>query len=191
MQKTKLNIAQICLESEALGPGKRFILWVQGCPFQCKGCISPDWIPFKKAMVFRAEDLAKQILCNPDLDGITISGGEPFMQAKGLSVLLEFVKAQNPELNVVVYTGFELEKLGWEAARQLLQYVDVLKTGLYIDKKNDNQGLRGSSNQRFHFLTDRLKSFSAYFLETDRTLEFHVDDSGVLMVGIPDRTFEW
>lgn len=186
-----LNIAELCPISEVLGPGRRFVFWVQGCPFNCKGCISPDWIPFKVANPTLVKDLANQILSTKDIDGISISGGEPFMQARQLVTLIDLIKSVNSKTNILVFTGFEIEQLVWPSAKELLNRIDVLIAGLYIDGLNDGKSLKGSSNQSIHFLTDRLLSSKNEILSARSKVELHIRNDGVLLAGIPQKEFKW
>jgi len=75
-----LNIASIAPRTQALGPGTRAAIWVQGCPLNCAGCLAPNWIPFIPATQLTSEEVLERL----DLDsitGITFSGGEPMEQA--------------------------------------------------------------------------------------------------------------
>ncbi len=58
---TLLNIAEICPATRTLGPGQRFVIWVQGCCFNCCGCISPEWIPQEVANLVEPTMLAQRI----------------------------------------------------------------------------------------------------------------------------------
>ncbi len=191
MTAPRLNIAQLCPATKALGPGDRFAIWVQGCPFNCKGCISPDWIPFKVATPMPIDQLAQQIIAAKNIEGITISGGEPMMQAGKLSGLLRQVSAARPELNVIVFTGFTHQQLVWDEARELLACIDLLVDGQYVQHLNDQAGLRGSNNQQFHFLTDRLFPFREQILNRRSDIEIHLLNDGALMAGIPPSGFNW
>jgi len=187
-----LNIAQICPETRALGPGKRFVIWVQGCPFNCAGCVSPDWIPVKTANVVAVRDLARLITESDDLEGITISGGEPALQGSGLASLLSIVKAVKPNLSVIAFSGFTIEQLRKKSTaqvgvREFLAHLDVLIDGLYVKGLNDGLGMRGSSNQRVHFLTDRYAALREVFESRVRQVEVHLLSDGLLMVGVPTR----
>lgn len=186
-----LNIAALTSSTEVLGPGRRFALWVQGCPFRCKGCIAPQWIPFTKANILDTEHLARQVILQEGLDGISISGGEPMVQAGELADFLASVRAERPALTVIVFSGFRIEQLHWPAAQRLLAATDLLIDGLYMQQRNDGQGLRGSSNQRFHFLTERLLSFRDSITDARQGLEYQIQPDGVLQVGIPPRDFQW
>ena len=169
-----LNIFDYSDGSRALGPGLRCIIWVQGCTFKCKGCTSPYGQELKENILVEIDSLAQSIVDNKNIEGITISGGEPFLQASKLVKLLEKLKAIRPKLNVIVFSGFELHELNWNEAKDFLKYIDVLIDGLYIERLNDNRGLRGSSNQKFHFLTDRLKVYKDEMENGERKGEIHL-----------------
>ena len=190
MSSGLLNIAQICPETYTLGPGKRFALWVQGCPFSCGGCLAPDWIPFKNANVADVETVGNQILGIHDLEGITISGGEPMMQAQALADLVDCVRKLQPHLSVLVFSGFKLADLRKKADSDqgiaaLLERIDVLIDGLYIEDLNDGRGLRGSSNQQVHFLTERYVYLAEQLTNGARKTEMHLMPAEILLVGIP------
>jgi len=189
MKDDLLNISLIEYPVRTLGPGNRFGIWVQGCPFNCKNCVSPETIPFKKNHLMAIKDLVKEIMQYPKLDGLTISGGEPMMQAKRLKTLITILKQLQPTLDVIVYTGFNLPDLVWEDAKLFLKEVDVLIAGIYIDKLNDNKGLRGSSNQKIHFLTNQLKPYESLFYHANRTLDFTIKEEHLQMIGIPHKDF--
>jgi anaerobic ribonucleoside-triphosphate reductase activating protein len=183
-----INVLDICdTGTRELGPGNRFVIWVQGCPFNCRNCVTPDGIPFVKNKIMEVGQLATDICGNYRIAGITISGGEPFMQASKLVKLLAMVRSIRPELNVIIFSGFTLKELNWEEAVALLSFTDVLIDGKYVEKLNDNKGLRGSSNQRIHYLTDRLKGESHYFEERDRSIEIHIYNDYQLMIGVPNQ----
>ncbi len=79
----------------------------------------------------------------------------------------------------------------WDEAQELLRYCDLLIDGQYVEHLNDGNGLRGSSNQRFHFLTDRLLPFQEEITGRRTGLEIHLLDDGALMAGIPSPSFHW
>jgi anaerobic ribonucleoside-triphosphate reductase activating protein len=191
MINNALNIAQLCPSTAALGPGNRFAVWVQGCPFNCHGCIAQEWIPFKIANAVRVEALAEAIIEKDDIQGISLSGGEPMMQAGRLSLLLRLVRKARPELDVILFSGFTLRQLIWDEARDLLASIDLLVDGQYIEQHNNGHGLRGSGNQQFHFLTDRLLPYKQEITNHRSGMEFHLLDDGVLMAGIPPPDFTW
>jgi len=183
-----LNVSDIChTGTRELGPGNRFAIWVQGCPFNCKNCVTPEAIPFVKNNMVAIALLANEICANHKLTGITISGGEPFMQASKLVKLINMVKLVRPELDVIIFSGFTLKELNWEEANALLTLTDVLIDGKYVEKFNDNKGLRGSSNQHVHYLTGRLKDEAFYFEQRERSIEVHIYNDYQLVIGVPNQ----
>jgi anaerobic ribonucleoside-triphosphate reductase activating protein len=169
-----LNIFDLCEGTKALGPGLRYVIWVQGCPFNCKGCTSPYGRPMKENILVEINSVAQSTINNTHIEGITISGGEPFLQASKLSRLLNTVKTARPDLNVIVFTGFEIENLDWDEAKDLLSKIDLLIDGLYIEELNDDKGIRGSSNQRFHYITDKLTDNGEEMENGERKAEIHI-----------------
>ncbi|MEA5536617.1 4Fe-4S single cluster domain-containing protein [Crocosphaera sp. XPORK-15E] len=188
---TLLNIAEICSSTRVLGPGQRCAIWVQGCCFDCPGCVAPDWIPQKQAQLIEPEKLANYILTLPHLDGIAVSGGEPMLQAEGLNELFTYLRRKS-NLSIICYSGFTLKQIQSKNEpifRQLLQQIDVLIDGLYIAQLNDNLGFRGSSNQVVHFLTDRHLQERELFTQRKRDVEIHVQKDSLLVVGVPPLNF--
>ena len=187
-----LNVAALCPSTRALGPGKRFAVWVQGCPFDCPHCGSPQWRPMTAALRYTPAGLADNILSVPDLEGITLSGGEPMIQAAGLLDLVRRVRNTRPP-SVLCYTGFTLtalRRLNDPAITGLLREIDVLIDGPYIDRLNDDRGLRGSSNQGIHFLTGRYRDQADSMARRKREVEIHLADDHCLIVGVHPKGFE-
>jgi anaerobic ribonucleoside-triphosphate reductase activating protein len=183
-----LNIAATAVGTESLGPGLRSVVWVQGCPFRCQGCLAQDWLAFIPARQVRPEALVDELLGNPYVTGLTFSGGEPMMQAAALARLVRLARKQR-DLTVISYSGFTLEQLQHRppahGVADLLDQLDVLIDGQYRPALNDNQGLRGSSNQRVHHLSGRLAQFD--FETAPRSVELRLEDGYYLMVGVPPR----
>lgn len=181
-----LNIAAVCPATRSLGPGLRAAVWVQGCVFSCPGCIAPEWIPLRPARLVAPEALVDELLANPDVTGLTFSGGEPMLQAAGLARLARLARSRR-DLDVICFTGFQRNFLvdtpPGPGVRDLLDQVDVLIDGPYVNRLNDNRGLRGSRNQRIHYLTSRLADHD---LETQpRRAEVHIQHGQAMLVGVP------
>jgi anaerobic ribonucleoside-triphosphate reductase activating protein len=190
MKSNQLFLAAMKIGTHALGPGYRAVIWVQGCPFHCKECISPEWI-VPGGVLTDIEDIARKILDDPAIDGLTISGGEPMMQTSPLYELIRILKNAKRDINVICFTGYRFQELmNKPPSPKVLDFIneiDVLIDGPYIAAKNDNIGLRGSSNQTIHFLTKALKDHN--FEHNPRKLEIDVYDGEALIVGIPPRHF--
>ena len=187
-----LNIARFCPSTHSLGPGQRAVIWVQGCRRRCAGCIAPEWLEFKPNLLISAEQLADQIFQSGSPDGLTFSGGEPMEQAEGLAVLARFVKERKPEINIICFSGYQYEQLLKSPPNPgvpaLLNQVDLLVDGAYINHLNNGLGLRGSQNQRFLHLTDRLRHID--FENYPRQVEILLDGYEINMVGIPPLGLE-
>ena len=180
-----LNIAAIARRTQALGPGVRGVVWVQGCPFNCPGCLAPNWIPFVTAKQITPEDILTQLDLD-EINGLTFSGGEPFYQARGLAALARLAR-QKKELDLICFTGYRYEKLlkspPNDGVAELLSEVDVLIDGPFIQALADSVGLRGSSNQRIIHLTSRLKMYD--FESSQRKMEVTITNGELAFIGIP------
>lgn len=170
--------------TEALGPFKRYALWVQGCSKRCSGCISPDAQPLDGGYSVEVEDLVHDILSQPNIEGITISGGEPFLQQEALLELIDTIRRQR-DLGVIVYTGMLYEEI---ADTPLAMRCDLVIDGEYVESLNDDLSLRGSSNQRVIYITDRYADVVCqHYGQPGRKVEFILEDAHVSMIGIPPK----
>lgn len=153
-----LNIADWLPRSRANGPGTRLVLWVQGCPFRCTGCQNPDYLEFRLNNVLSVDSVWQKVQQTPGLDGISLSGGEPFAQAVALAELA--CRVQNSGKTVVCWTGYRIEQLRSgkiAGAVDFLSHIDLLIDGLFDQTQASQVALRGSQNQRLHFLSDRIR----------------------------------
>lgn len=171
--------------TRSLGPGLRYAIWTQGCPFNCPKCATPEGRPVVAAKIIETDSLAEDIICNDAISGITISGGEPFLQAASVATLLKKVKESRPELTVIIFTGFLKENLFSKEALLVLSMTDLLIDEQYVDKLNDGVGLRGSSNQRLHFQTDRLLPYKDELISGKRQVEIKLVHNQIDAIGIP------
>ncbi len=139
-------------ESITDGPGLRYVVFTQGCPHYCPGCHNPESHSFTDGYLVEEQKVIEEILKNPLLDGVTLSGGEPFMQAPELARVAKAVKEKN--LSVIVYSGYTFEELmalskERKGYTELLSYTDVLIDGRFeLDKRSMDLRFRGSRNQR-------------------------------------------
>ena len=185
-----LNIATWQERSVVNGPGERFVLWVQGCPLRCKGCINTDFLPFIERHRISVKEMAKKILAVPDIEGVTYSGGEPMAQAKPLYELSCIL--QEAGLTVVCYTGYtlgELKAMRNPAIQQFLKYIDILIDGRYDATQKAYLPWRGSRNQHVHFLTEKYQHLEEQISRPVGEVEFIVGTEGFVSTGIFDHTF--
>ncbi len=144
----KIRIFGIVKESIVDGVGIRLAIFTQGCCHRCKGCHNPGSHSLDGGKLYETEDIIA-MMNNPLLDGITLSGGEPFLQAEACKALAE--AAHERGLTVWCYTGFTYEQIDREGLvdASLLDRVDVLVDGRFeIEKRSLDLLFRGSLNQR-------------------------------------------
>jgi len=173
-----------------LGPGTRFVLWTQGCLRKCERCMTPESQDVKGGKEISIENLAQKII-SAKREGITISGGEPFLQSNDLCELIIRVR-KIIDIGVIIYTGYTYEELinsKDSGKKQLLQLADLLIDGPYVDELNDGMNLRGSSNQRVITLTDRYAQNVWEYGSKKAEIEIFVKENKMVMVGVPTKNF--
>jgi len=158
-----IRIAGLVQESIVDGPGIRYVIFTQGCPHGCVGCHNPQTHDFEGGRLVEIESILAEIRKNPLLDGITLSGGEPFIQAASCAIIASEVKKYG--LNVITYTGYLFEDLyrkaqECKATADLLNNTDILVDGPFIlSQRNILLLFRGSENQR---IIDVRKTLATY-----------------------------
>ena len=182
-----LNVNSILPLSFANGPGRRMVIWLQGCGLGCPGCFNPDTHQTGPRDLMGINDIYKRIVLNwGAVEGITISGGEPFQQAEPLLRLLRRVRLET-SLSVLVFSGYtvsQIKKLRY--GEELLMNIDVLIAGPYVDQLRSGENLCGSSNQKIHLLTDR---YSMDDIVDVPSAEVQIDAKGnIHITGFPMMT---
>ncbi|MCL2405071.1 MAG: 4Fe-4S cluster-binding domain-containing protein [Defluviitaleaceae bacterium] len=170
-----LRLSGFSHESFVDGPGIRVVVFVQGCKNACEHCHNPESWDTSGGEEYTVREVIKMIkdaagtvrrknhaaagLCMPavardtrkkEFQGVTFSGGEPFLQAGALVKIATAIKRTG--LDITVYTGYTYEDLTLRADKDtqaLLALSDYLIDGLYINKLRDiGLKFRGSKNQR-------------------------------------------
>lgn len=143
-----IRIAGIHNDSIVDGTGIRLTVFVQGCPHHCEGCHNPETHDFHGGRVIDTSEIIRMMEDNPLLDGLTLSGGEPFCQPEPCIELAR--AAHRLGLNVWAYTGYTVHEICKDATKSmLLPELDVLIDGRFdITQKTLNLPWRGSKNQR-------------------------------------------
>lgn len=148
----QIRIAGLVPESFVDGDGIRFAIFMQGCLRNCAGCHNPETHSLDGGKIMDTTEILAAIKKNPLLNGITLTGGEPFLQFEAANELAR--AAKNFGLNVWCYTGFKFE----EIPENRLENIDVLIDGEFIESLRDLElQFRGSSNQR---IIDVKKTFA-------------------------------
>jgi len=168
------------------------VLWVQGCPFRCPGCVAPETQPFRGGQETDVTSLADELVCLTDIEGVTFSGGEPFAQAAALVNLVDTIPRKR-DLSYMSYTGYTLEHLlcrGNPAQKALVARLDVLVDGPYLAARHTDLRWRGSDNQQVHFLSPRYRHLATQANERGYWLECeHAPDGTFHWMGIPPKGF--
>ena len=188
-----MQIDRILYPVTTLGPGERLVIWTVGCSRKCPKCANPElWRknPDKEINVFALVSLLKNALEKRIIDGITITGGEPFEQSGDLSLLLPLLKGITND--VLLYTGYTLEELCnllTEAEIAVIKrYVAVLIDGAYLNENNDNECvLRGSSNQNIIYFNRTKTEVYANYLKMGRKVQNVFYNGKMVSVGIHNR----
>ena len=143
--------------SRVNGPGLRFVLWTQGCSKGCKNCFNPLTWSNDKNKIFTNDNLLELIKNFEDIDGITITGGDPFEQEYELLELLFSLSSFNFKKGIIVYTGFTIDEINENPIRRkCLDYLDILIDGRYVEENKISSGLKGSSNQNVFYFSDKV-----------------------------------
>lgn len=155
----KIRVAGIVNDSIVDGPGLRLAVFTQGCPHKCPGCHNPQSHDFAGGEIREVEAIIDEARENILLDGITLSGGEPFVQPEACAEIAK--GAHESGLNVWCYSGYTFEQLiqGSESWLELLRNIDILVDGPFVmEQKTMNARFRGSANQRIIDVPASLKA---------------------------------
>ena len=160
-----IRISGIEWEAIVDGEGIRYVIFTQGCPHHCLGCHNPQTHSFDSGKLVLIEDILDDISKRKDwIDGITLSGGEPFCQIGQCSIIAK--QAQKMGLSVWCYTGYLFEDLYGQGA-ELLNYIEVLVDGPFVQaEKSLELDFRGSRNQRVIDIPESLKEGVAILKQT-------------------------
>ena len=175
-----LNLHAMHWNSRANGPGNRAVFWFQGCSLRCPGCFNPETHTHAPCLLVPVSELLVRIeQCQAALEGITVSGGEPLEQPTELLHLLRGIR-ERTRLSVVLFSGLTRDRIeALSVGPELLAAADVLIAGPFVRELGMAEGLRGSSNQEIHLLSNRY--------DLDRIAgtpvgEVHIDPRGIVSV---------
>ena len=148
MGKDSINILEIVEQTMADGPGLRTSIYCAGCGHHCPGCHNPQSWNMKNGHWVTVDDLLDVIKAD-EFCNVSFSGGDPFYQAEAFTELARRIKAETSK-TIWCWTGFTYEEILANAQmKQMLQYLDVLVDGPFIEAQRDTQlHFRGSANQR-------------------------------------------
>lgn len=170
----KFNVAYIKLSTKTEGPFNRCCIWFQGCNINCKGCCNRDLqelVPKHIVSWEKLVEIVQEAQRDFDIEGITLSGGEPSLQQG----LLKFNnKIRQLGLGIIMFSGKSADCLD----KELVDSVDLLIDGPFVEEQIDeNRLLLGSKNKNLIFVSDRYKSEEKYFYTNISRNEVVVDDA--------------
>ncbi len=162
--------------SRANGPGARFVVWLQGCTLGCPGCFNPTTHDPRGGDSQSIDEIAAQI--PDDVEGLTLSGGEPLQQAEAAAALLDAARARG--LSTLAFSGYSIDEIrALPGGPAVLARLDVLIDGRYVAGERLATGLRGSANQRIQLLTPR---YTLAEIEATPVAEIRISKSGELIL---------
>ncbi len=152
-----IRVLDIIEDTTVDGPGFRTSIYCAGCAHECKGCHNPQSWDFNGGREMTTDEIMKIIEADPYAD-VTFSGGDPMYQAEGFAELARAIR-QRTDKTIWCYTGFTYEALlKMPKQRELLELIDVLVDGPFVESLRDPDLLfRGSSNQRIISLPQPLQ----------------------------------
>ena len=156
----KFNVAYIKLCTKTEGPYKRCCIWFQGCNINCRGCCNKNLQPLVPNHIVTLDELVnivKEAKNKFDIEGVTLSGGEPSLQS-GLVFFNDEIHKLG--LGIIMFSGKDKSELN----SKLVESVDLLIDGPFVENKIDNKRvLLGSKNKNLSFITNRYKKYEEYF----------------------------
>ena len=160
-----ISILEIVEDTTVDGPGFRTTVYCAGCPNRCPGCHNPQSWDIANGHEVDVEEILDVILADPFAD-VTFSGGDPMFQPAGFAALAKAVKERSGK-NIWCYTGFLFEELLRNPQqKELLEYIDVLVDGRFVEALKDEElRFRGSSNQRLINVPESLKNGNVVLLD--------------------------
>lgn len=187
---TLLNLASVRLQTHSEGPGERIAVWFQGCKRACPGCCNPEMQPFTACHIVPLDALTarfdRQIAEHPEIEGLTLVGGEPLLQPAGAVGLARW--AQSRGKTVLVFTGFLYEELCAsedDDVQSLLAHTDLLVDGPFLQEQPDTRrSFIGSKNQRLWRLTDAYPEGIEY-QGANHAMELRIKDHTIEVNGWP------
>lgn len=185
-----LRIGSIRDRTRSEGPGIRFAIWLQGCSLKCSGCFNPHFWNPNLGTVISVDALVLQIKasiqCYPEIQGVTFLGGEPFEQSISLAVLAAEIQRQG--LSVMTFTGYRFDELedtshiDYSSRQELLRHTDLLVDGRFESDKIDRiRPWVGSTNQNYHFLSERYCP-ETLFVKAYDSIEINISSQGTTKI---------
>lgn len=182
----ELYMAQYLSCSKANGPGKRSVIWVQGCDKKCAKCCNKQFQEFYKTIPINIDELSNNIIkdyLKYSLRGITFSGGEPLheLHKQAIQKLIKTLK-DKINIDIMAFSGYSKEEIpDWAP-----NYFDMIISGPYMEELNNKTGIISSSNQEIIRYNNNFNDISDYeLINNERIIEINIDeDKNIIVSGL-------
>ena len=182
MNSNTIRISSILPISEANGPGPHYTIWFQGCSLRCPGCFNPHTHNMNEGTNVSVSTLIKEIeelWKLKKIRGVTLTGGEPLDQIKGLVNLIKGIKKIG-RVGIVLLTGYEEEEIEeFPEVSTLQNYTDVIIAGRFKQNQLIQRGIRGSENKKYLFYSDLYFIEEFFFVPP---VEIFLYDNGTIII---------
>jgi anaerobic ribonucleoside-triphosphate reductase activating protein len=190
--------------SEVNGPGRRAVVWFQGCNLKCPGCWNPATHGFGLGSEHTVQSIGDRLLACADIEGVTFSGGEPFQQAESLLDLCEYLKSARPDFSIGLFSGYTIRELvsgrwqhhsdrdsRWHQGsgalfERIRSHLDFGVFGRFNQaQQTADKPLCGSRNQKVVFFTNRYSSRDLRPQACE--INISADGEGITITGFPPK----
>jgi anaerobic ribonucleoside-triphosphate reductase activating protein len=179
-----INVGRIVWSSTGVGPGRRVAIFTRGCDRRCHGCYNTQFQPHEPLTLVPVAGIntcLKAFAASGLIDGITLSGGEPLLQARALAEVGR--QAQALGLSIILFSGFALAEIldaddatdDWLA---LIENIDLIVAGQFQQELQATSGLAGSINQEYYYRTGRLLPFRNEIEHAPKHWSLYIGDNG-------------
>ena len=182
-----MQIDRLLYPVHSLGPGDRLAIWIRGCKKRCFNCANPElqlFNPNSEVSMTVIKEMISKI--DKKIDGITITGGEPFCQAKDLFEIITFMLEITDD--ILIFTGYSkkvIYDLNNDYAIKCIEKATVVIYGEYVDELNDNHTpLIASSNQVIEFHNPKINNKYINYMNNGRIIENFYYNDNLISVGI-------
>lgn len=187
-----MEIGKVLYPIKSLGINTRVAIWTTGCFRNCVNCSNPE-LQYSDASKDVNVELIIESIKDYDFQGVTISGGEPFLQIRELAKLVKLINEELHIDDILIFTGYtllELENMHDDDVNYILKHISVLVDGPYIEQKHIELPLRGSENQIVHILNKKYQSLYLDYQAKEKIFDIFKDSNEVHIIGIPIKNYK-
>lgn len=187
-----MEIGKVLYPIKSLGIKTRVAIWTIGCFRNCFNCSNPE-LQYSDASKDVNVELIIESIKDYDFQGVTISGGEPFLQIHELAKLVKLINEELHIDDILIFTGYtllELENMHDDDVNYILKHISVLVDGPYIEQKHIELPLRGSENQIVHILNKKYQSLYLDYQAKEKIFDIFKDSNEVHIIGIPIKNYK-